>query len=126
MAMRTPFARVHGLGPAKHGTGHFIAQRVTAVALVPLSIWMVASVVAFAGADFHTVRDYIAQPVPAVLAVLFLFTAFHHLKLGLQVVVEDYIAGGAWRITLLVALNFFAYGAGVASVFAVLKIAFTA
>jgi len=125
MTIRTPLARVRGLGSAKTGVGHFWAQRVTAVALVPLTIWFLGSIIAFAGADYDTVASYLRNPVVTVLFVLFLATAFTHMKLGLRVVVEDYIHRESSKIALLVLIDFFTYATAALAIFSVLQIAWT-
>ncbi|MFZ1988803.1 MAG: succinate dehydrogenase, hydrophobic membrane anchor protein [Alphaproteobacteria bacterium] len=125
MSIRTPLARVRGLGAAKTGVGHFWAQRLTAVALVPLTIWFLGSIIAFAGADYDTVTNYLRNPVVTVLFVLFLGTAFTHMKLGLRVVVEDYITRESTKIALLVLIDFFTYATAALAIFSVLQIAWT-
>jgi succinate dehydrogenase / fumarate reductase membrane anchor subunit len=124
MSIKTPLSRVRGLGAAKDGVAHFWAQRVTAVALVPLTIWFLASVVAFTGATYQAVTDYISNPVVAVLLILFLGAAFYHMKLGLKVVIEDYIQREGSKIALLILLNFYTYAFGGIAIFSVLNIAF--
>jgi len=89
--MRSGLSRVRGLGSAKEGVNHWWAQRVTAVALVPLTLWFVASVVLLAGADHATVSAWIARPFNTVLLLCLLGATFWHASLGLQVVIEDYI-----------------------------------
>ena len=124
MSLRTPLGRVRGLGSAKDGTHHWWMQRVTAVALVPLTVWFVASLVALVGADYDTVVAWIGQPVVAVLLILFLFTGFWHLKLGLQVVIEDYVHSEGAKVASQMAVTFGCILVGALSLFAVLKIAF--
>lgn len=121
---KTPLGRVRGLGSAKGGTHHWWMQRVTAVALVPLVIWFVASVVGLVGADRAIVVSWLGMPVVSVLMILFLTTAFYHLKLGLQVVVEDYVHGEATKVITLMLVTFGCVALALASIFAVLKIAF--
>ena len=89
--MRSPLGRAIGLGSAKEGVGHWWAQRVTAIALVPLAVWFVIVVVGLAGADRAVFVDWVRHPVPAVLLVLLLVATFYHGALGLQVVIEDYV-----------------------------------
>jgi succinate dehydrogenase / fumarate reductase membrane anchor subunit len=123
MSIRTPLGRVRGLGSAKEGVGHFWVQRLTAVALIPLIIWFLASIIAYAGADYETVRAYISNPVVAVLFIALLGAAFTHLKLGLQVVIEDYIHVEGSKIALLILLNLGTYGLGLLAIFSVARIA---
>lgn len=123
MSLRTALGRVRGLGSAKDGTHHWWMQRVTAIALIPLTVWIVASFVAMAGADYETARAWVASPVVAILFSLFIATGLYHLKLGLQVVIEDYVHGGL-KLVSLMASNFVCVLVAAASIFAVLKIAF--
>ncbi|RMF11888.1 MAG: succinate dehydrogenase, hydrophobic membrane anchor protein [Alphaproteobacteria bacterium] len=125
MSMRTPLGRVRGLGSARNGTHHWWLQRVTAVALVPLTVWFVASIVGLVGADYETVTLWVAQPLVAVLLILFLLTGFYHLKLGLQVVVEDYVHHEGAKVATQMLITFGCFLVGALSIFAVLKIAFT-
>lgn len=122
--MRTALGRVRGLGSAKDGTHHWWLQRVTAVALIPLTVWIVASFVALVGADYETVRAWLALPLVAVLFVLFIATALYHLKLGLQVVIEDYVHGEGLKAASQMAVSFACVLVGAAAIFAILKIAF--
>ena len=121
--MRSPLAEARGLGAAKDGVGHWWAQRVSALALVPLSLWLVASLVAMTGAGHAEVSAWLARPWVAVTLVLTLFATFYHLKLGLQVVVEDYVEGRITRTALELLVTFAAIALGTGAVFAVLKVA---
>ena len=89
--MRSPLGRAIGLGSAKEGVEHWWLQRITAVALVPLSLWFVIAIIRLVGADSDGVRDWVGNPLPAILLVLLLIATFWHAALGLQVVIEDYI-----------------------------------
>ena len=91
MSLRSPLARVRGLGTAKEGVGHWWAQRLTALALVPLSLWFVASMAWLAGADHAMVVDWVDSPLVASLLILLLVATLYHAYLGLQVVIEDYV-----------------------------------
>lgn len=123
MSHRTPLARVEGLGAAHSGTAHFWQQRVSAVALVPLSIWFVVSALGLAGADYITTLDFLRTPVNAVLMILFVTILLYHMQLGVQVVIEDYAHREGQKITLLMLNRFFAWGVGAISLFSILKIA---
>lgn len=123
MSVRTPLARVEGLGAAHSGTQHFWRQRVSAVALVPLSIWFVISALSLIGAGRHEAVAFLGMPINAVLMALFVVAALHHMMLGIQVVIEDYVHNEAARIALLVLNQFFAWLVGAASLFALVKIA---
>lgn len=123
MSARTPLSRVEGLGAAHRGTEHFINQRVTAVALVPLAIWFVFSAFMLMGDDRAHAVAFLAQPVNAVLMALFIIVALWHMALGLQMVIEDYVQSEGGKVALLVLNKFFAWIVGAASIFALLKIA---
>jgi succinate dehydrogenase / fumarate reductase membrane anchor subunit len=123
MSLRSPLSRAKGLGSAKQGTHHWIWQRLTAVALIPLSLWFVFAVIAQAGASHEEVIAWVETPLVAVLLVVFLGTLFHHSQLGLQVVIEDYIHTEWMKISLLVLVKFAHVLMAAASIFAVLKIA---
>ena len=124
MSIRTPLAHARGLGSAKSGTGHWWAQRLTAIALVPMVLWFVASVAGLAGAEYGAVRAWIGEPVTAILLILLIVATFHHMQLGMQVVIEDYVHVEWLKITCIVLVKFAAVFLGVAAGFAVLKIAF--
>ncbi|ODU45476.1 succinate dehydrogenase, hydrophobic membrane anchor protein [uncultured Aquimonas sp.] len=126
MSLRNPLAKARGLGSAKDGTAHWWAQRVSAIALVPLVLYVLYLLVSLAGADYATVRLTIAQPVNALLLILFIGTAFWHARLGLQVVIEDYIHVGWLEITLMIAVKFVYVVLGLAAVIAIGRIAFSA
>lgn len=123
MSLRTPIARARGLGSAKEGLHHWWVQRITSVALVPLTIWFVASVVGLAGADHAAVAAWLSNPVVAVLMVLLVAASLHHAQLGMQVVYEDYIHTHWLRITADVGTKLLSLGLGAATIFAILKIA---
>src|SRR5580700_1805842 len=95
--MRSPLGRAIGLGSAKEGVEHWWAQRVTAIALVPLALWFVIAIIELAGADRALFVEWVRHPLPAVLLVLLLIAAFYHGALGLQVVIEDYVENEALR-----------------------------
>lgn len=126
MNLRDPLARARGLGSAKSGTEHWWAQRVSAIALVPLVLYTLYLIVSLAGADYTTVRLTIAQPWNAVALVLFVATAFWHARLGLQVVIEDYVHTRWLELALLIAVKFVYMLLGLAAVIAIGRIAFTA
>jgi len=122
--MRSPLGRAIGLGSAKEGADHWWMQRLTAVALVPLSLWFVAAVIAHAGADYATFTDWVASPLVSVLLILTIVATFWHALYGVQVVIEDYIHTEATKIALLVLLRFACIALGLAAVYAVLRIGF--
>jgi succinate dehydrogenase / fumarate reductase membrane anchor subunit len=123
MSIRTPLARARGLGSAKSGTGHWWAQRLTAIALIPLVIWFAISVVVMAGADHEAVVAWIGNPLTAVLLVLLIVAVFHHAHLGLQVVIEDYVHTRWMEIALLLIVKGAALLLGAIGILSVLKIA---
>jgi len=124
MTMRSTIARVRGLGSAKHGTEHWWMQRATAVALIPLSLWFAAALVSMAGAEWERAYIWIASPAGAVPMILFLIAGLWHGKLGLQVVIEDYVHAEGLKVALLMLLGLTTVALGVAGVFAVCKISF--
>ena len=124
VSMRTPMARVRGLGSAKDGTGHWWAQRLTALALIPLSVWFVASVIAMAGADYAAMQAWVASPVVAGLLILLIVATFYHAYLGLQVVVEDYVHHEGAKFATIIALKALSIVLGLAGTLSVLTILF--
>ncbi|MDX5361531.1 MAG: succinate dehydrogenase, hydrophobic membrane anchor protein [Alphaproteobacteria bacterium] len=120
---RTPLGRVYGLGSAKDGTGHFIRQRVSAVAMAVLAIWFVVAMIGLAGAGHAEATAWLARPVNAIPMLLLVIAAFYHARLGLQVVIEDYVHGEAAKMSLLMLVTFATFGLGVACVFSILKVA---
>ena len=123
---RSPVARARGLGSAKSGTGHFWYQRVTAVFLAVLSPWILGMLVALAGADVAHVQATLAKPINAVPMALFLMSLFWHAKLGLQVVIEDYIHHRPTEIFLQLSVSFVFALSALASLYALARIALLA
>jgi len=124
MALRSDLGRVRGLGSAKDGTSHWWAQRVTAVALVPLSIWFVFSVVNLVGVDKDGFKVWLNGPGSFVLMTLFLIALFYHMQLGLQVVIEDYVHNERNKVISLVFNKLLAVFLVVSSITALMRIAF--
>jgi succinate dehydrogenase / fumarate reductase, membrane anchor subunit len=122
--LRSPLGRAVGLGSAKEGVEHWWAQRVSAVALIVLGLWFAAALVALTGADRAAVLAWLRAPVPAILAVLLLIAAFYHGALGMQVVIEDYVHSEWLKVSSIVVMRLISTGLAVASIFAVLRIAF--
>ena len=125
MSYRTPRGLATGHGSAGSGTHHWWLQRVTAVALIPLSVLAILPFAGAVGSDHDAVLEVYRNPWTAIVTALFLVTMFYHLMLGLQTVIEDYVHAKGWRTAMLLANQFFCVGFGFAGVFAVLKIAFT-
>ena len=121
--MRSPLGRAIGLGPARSGVDHWWGQRITAIALVPLSLWFVAAVIGLLGADLETMQNWVGLPLPAILLILLLIATFYHASLGLQVVVEDYVHGEFAKLGLIIAVRLLCFGFAIAGIFAVVSIA---
>src|SRR5699024_4269786 len=122
-SIRTPLASARGLGSSKSGVTHWWAQRVSAAALVPLTLWFVVCIINSVGADYAAVLVWLSSPMQAVLMVLYLAAIFYHSHLGLQVVVEDYIHVEWVKVATLVVLQFVNILLGVLSIVSVLMIA---
>ena len=121
--MRSPLGRALGLGSAKEGVEQWWLQRITAAALVPLSIWFVIAIIRLVGADIETVREWVSTPIPAILLVLILIATFWHASLGLQVVVEDYVHTPLAKLGLVIVVRLGCFAFAVAGIFAVLSMA---
>jgi succinate dehydrogenase / fumarate reductase membrane anchor subunit len=120
---RTPLKTARGLGSAKDGTAHWWAQRLTALALIPLTIWFVASVAALAGADHGAFIQWLGSPLVATLMIVLIVATFHHGQLGLQVVIEDYVHNEPVKIALIVGIKGLSVVLAVAAIVAVLRVA---
>ncbi len=123
MSLRSPLGKARGLGSAKEGVSHWWWQRVTSVALVPLSVWFVYSLASLAGAGHQTIVDWMQSPIVAALLIMFVITAFYHALLGVQVVVEDYVHTEWLKMLSLITLNFITVMMVLIAVVLVLRVA---
>ena len=124
--MITPLKRVRGLGSAKKGPDHFMRQRLTAVAnlvLVPFAVGLIATL---AGADLATIKATIGQPVVAIALIVLILSMAVHMRIGMQIIVEDYVHAEGVKLLLLLANTFFSAGVAAIAIFAVLKLSFGA
>jgi succinate dehydrogenase / fumarate reductase membrane anchor subunit len=121
--IRSPLGHALGLGSAKNGVEHWWLQRVTAIALVPLTVWFAASLIAHAGNDYATFIAWLRTPIATILMALLLIALFYHTALGLQVVIEDYVHS-RMKIPALLAMRFGCFGLAVAGILAILRSAF--
>lgn len=124
MDMRTPLSKVRGLGSAHEGTDHFWQQRLTALANVPLAIFFIVVLLRLVGAEYGEARAMLSSPLVALLALLMVGSALYHMRIGMQVIIEDYIHSEALKLGLLILNTFFAIAVASACVFAILKLAF--
>ena len=122
--MRSPLARARGLGSAKGGAKHWWAQRVSAVALVPLTVWFLGSIIAHTGGDYATVISWLKTPIACLAIIVLLLALFHHTALGLQVVIEDYVHSNA-RFAAVIAVRLGCLALASAGIVATLRIAFS-
>jgi succinate dehydrogenase / fumarate reductase membrane anchor subunit len=123
MSLETPLHKVEGLGSSHSGVTHFWRQRVTAAALIPLSIWFAVSVLGLVGATETGTLVFLSQPLNAILMAVFAVILLYHMVLGLQVVIDDYIHGAGMKLFLLLLMRAFALAVGAACLFALLRIA---
>lgn len=123
MALQSPLSKAIGLGSAKHGFSHWWWQRISAVALIPLGLWFVWSIVSLIGADYATVVAWMQSPVRASLLLIFVLTTLYHAQTGLQVVIEDYIHTKWINLVLMYAMKFAALLLAVIALVSVLSVA---
>lgn len=120
--MRTPLNKVRGLGSAKEGADHFWRQRVTALANVPLTIFLITTGILLAGKDHATVAAYLGSPFVAVALTALVVSAMIHMRLGMQVIIEDYVHGEAFKVLGLMANTFFTVLVGLSCILAIIKL----
>lgn len=123
-AMRTPLKNARRLGSAKEGADHFWLQRVTAVANLVLVIFLIGLIASLAGADHATVRATLSSPIVALPLALLVVSGIVHMRLGMQVIIEDYVSSEGPKIVLLMLNTFFAIAVGASCIWAVLKLSF--
>ena len=122
LIMATPLAKARGLGAAHRGTETFWRQRMTAVANVPLVIFLILSIVTHIGADYATVRAYLARPLVAIAMLALVISAAIHMRIGLKEIIEDYVQSEGAKVVALLLTTFFAVGVGLACTLALVKI----
>jgi succinate dehydrogenase / fumarate reductase membrane anchor subunit len=122
--LRSPLGRARGLGSAKEGLHHWWIQRLTSLALIPLTVWFVASVVGLAGSGYEEFALWLSGPCNAAAMILFLGVTFHHAQSGIQVVLEDYVSSHGWRVASIIAVKFICYGLAVLSIVSTLIVTF--
>jgi succinate dehydrogenase / fumarate reductase membrane anchor subunit len=120
--MATPLKRVRGLGAAHRGTDTFWRQRLTALANIPLTIFLILAIVSHIGSSYDEVRAYLAHPVVAVVMLALIISAAIHLRIGLKEIIEDYVHAEGLKVAAIVLATFFAYGVGLAALLAIVKI----
>lgn len=123
---RSPIKRAKGLGSAHAGVHHWMMQRVTAIALIPLTVWFIYSVLELRSASYADFTAWISSPINAVVMILFIIASFYHAVLGAQVIVEDYIQCKCLKMIKLIGQKLFFIALAIATIFSILKIAFTA
>lgn len=122
MNLTTSLAKAHGLGSAKSGLHHWLAQRLTAIALIPTSLWLLFALPNIMYMDYESALAWIQSPIRVVFILLFIVALLHHLQLGLQVVIEDYMHNNLVKFGSLIVLKLACFCVGLASIVSVLKI----
>ena len=122
VSMRTPLARVKGLGASGHGVEHWWIHRMTAVSNIPLIIAFVIIVAALAGSDFVRAIEIISHPLVAIILILAVISVTNHMRLGMQIIIEDYVHDKGYKIAAVIANNFYAVIIAVACLYAILKV----
>ena len=122
VSMRTPLARVKGLGAAGHGVEHWWIHRVTAVSNIPLIIAFVIIIAALAGSSYQEAISISSHPLVAIILILAVISVTNHMRLGMQIIIEDYVHDKGYKIAAVIANNFYAVIIAVACLFAILKV----
>ena len=122
-SMRTPLSRVRYLGSARSGTDHFWKQRVSSVALVPLTIIVIFIVIGIMGRNHAAAAQILGSPFVAITLIMFVITSAYHMWLGMQVIIEDYVHSDL-KLTLIMVNTFFCFAVGLSSVYALVKLSF--
>lgn len=122
-SIQSPLAKARGAGSARSGVTHWWHQRLTAVAALPLMLWLACSATQLHGASYNDFTSWLSEPINAILMILSILTIFYHAALGVQVIIEDYVHHEGHKIFKLIAVKFYFIAAAVACLFAVLKIA---
>lgn len=120
-----PLKKAKGFGSAHHGVDHWMKQKITALANLPLIIWLIVSMIGLQGATYLEFTTWLAHPINAILMILLIISVCFHAKLGAQVITEDYVSCKALRLAKLIGQKLFFFAIAVACIFSVLKIAFT-
>ena len=121
-SIRTPLSRVRGLGASHTGTTDFFRQRITAVALVLLIIPVIAVIMTLLGRNQAAAAQILGSPLIAIIMILFIIASCWHMKIGMQVVLEDYVQDEKLKLAAIIANNFFSFGVGIASIYAIIKL----
>jgi succinate dehydrogenase / fumarate reductase membrane anchor subunit len=122
--MRTPLGRVRGYGSARSGTDDFIRQRLTAIANIPLTIGAILVVLSLLGRNHAAASQILGSTPVAIVMLLFIISVFYHMRIGMQVIIEDYVHGERAKYALLILNTFYTFAAGFAAVYAILKLSF--
>jgi len=122
--MRTPLGRVRGYGSAKSGTDDFIRQRLTAISNIPLTIGAILIVISLLSSNHAAVKTTLGLPLVAIVMLLFVISVFYHMRIGMQVIIEDYVHDERAKYALLILNTFYTFTAGFAAVYAILKLSF--
>ncbi|MBB3235997.1 succinate dehydrogenase, hydrophobic membrane anchor protein [Phyllobacterium endophyticum] len=122
--MRTPLKKVRGLGSAKEGTEHFWRQRLTAMSNIPLILFFIGLILSLHGASYAETKAALSHPLTALVMLMVIVSPLYHMRLGMQVIIEDYVHGEGTKVVLLMLNTFFALGVGIVCIFAILKLSF--